>query len=540
MTLGEEVTIGLDLGTSGLKAVARGVHGRVVARAQAGYPTARPEPGASQQDPADWLTAIRAVASELAGTVPVRRWAGIGLSAMIPTLVTTDATGAPVGAAVTWEDARADEHGEALRRLLGPEELYRRTGQWVDGRYLLPMLIRLAGSDPDRVRSTAAVLGAKDYLYGWLTGEEPVTDPSTATGFGCYDLVAGQWLGDVLAATTDLLGQPVPALPEVRDSGHVGRLCPQAAGALGLPRGVPVVLGAADSVLGALGLGVRTPGEVAYVAGTSTVVLAVTDAPTPDPEHRYLLTPLAGTQGWGVEMDLLATGSSFRWLAELFGCDEAAVAGLGAIGLERDPRRAPCFLPYLAPGEQGALWDPSLTGRILGLTLHHDRADLAAALLTGIVLESRRCLHLAARATGRTGPVRVAGAGATSTAFRRALADASGREVLVTDPSADHSALGAAMLAAQALGVPGAVRSGPSAGADVPDEVPYEVVVPDPAATDAWSRRSERHERELSTLRCDRGTGASLHQRAAGRLRGGGPDQRGRPVRWRGLGGADR
>ena len=135
-------------------------------------------------------------------------------------------------------------------------------------------------------------------------------------------------------------------------------LRPEVAARLGCGQ-IPVCLGAADSVLGALGLGVRSPGQIAYVAGTSTVILGVTDTLVFDPQHRFLVTPLAEPGLWGLEMDLLATGSALRWLAGLLGdgLDEAAVIALAA---STDPADAPVVLPYLSPGEQGALWDPSL------------------------------------------------------------------------------------------------------------------------------------------------------------------------------------
>ncbi|HEX9064629.1 MAG TPA: FGGY family carbohydrate kinase, partial [Streptosporangiaceae bacterium] len=388
-----ELFIGLDLGTSGLKAVAADRAGDLIAFASAGYPTSRPVPGAAEQDPADWLAAVRDALAALAADAPPGRWAAIGLSGMIPTLVTADARGEATGAAVTWEDSRAEPQADRLRATFGRDggdALYRITGQWVDGRYLLPMLARVAAEQPDRASATATLLGAKDYLFGWLTGQV-ATDPSTATGFGCYDLRTGNWNGDILRAAGAAAGlTELPALPPVWPSASARPLREPVAQALGCPV-IPVCLGAADSVLGALGLGATAPGQVAYVAGTSTVVLGVTDRLVLDPWHRFLVTPLAGEGLWGLEMDLLATGSALRWLAGLFGddLDEAAVLDLAA---QVDPAQAPVVLPYLSPGEQGALWDPGLSGSVTGLTLRHDRRHLARGLVNGIVLESRRCL----------------------------------------------------------------------------------------------------------------------------------------------------
>ncbi|HEY1615962.1 MAG TPA: FGGY family carbohydrate kinase, partial [Streptosporangiaceae bacterium] len=379
--------IGLDLGTSGLKAVALAADGRVLGRAAAAYPTARPQDGACEQDPADWLAAGAAALAQLGSAVPTWRWRGIGLSAMIPTLVTLDAVAEPTGPAITWQDSRADNDGEAFRERFVADRLYRLTGQWVDGRYLLPMFARLVRAEPARAAATATIASAKDYLFGWLTGTI-ATDPSTAAGYGCYELAAGSWHPPARDAALGagapvrptgrwpaLPASPRPALPPVLPSAATRPLRAELASALGCPQ-LPVCLGAADSVLGALGLGVREPGQVAYIAGTSNVIMGVTGELVLDPGHRFLVTPLAEPGRWGVEMDLLATGSAIGWLSGLLGVPDGPAA-ITALAAGTDPRAAPVVLPFLSPGEQGALWDPRLHGAITGLTLRHGREHLA-------------------------------------------------------------------------------------------------------------------------------------------------------------------
>jgi len=446
----DRVCIGLDLGTSGLKGVALTAAGAVAARASAAYPTAHPAAGACEQDPGDWLRAVERVIGQLAARVPARQWRGIGLSGMIPTLVTLGSDGQPTGPAITWQDSRADARGDELRERGGAEALYRLTGQWVDGRYLLPMHAELAAADPGRADATATIACAKDYLFGWLTGEM-ATDPSTASGFGCYELETGRWNQAVLATAADLAqGAAQPALPPVLPSTASRPLRPELARSLGCGP-IPVALGAADSVLGALGLGVRDPGQVAYVAGTSNVIMGVSGQLVLDPEHRFLVTPLAEPGRWGLEMDLLATGSAITWLAGLLG-GELDAAGLVELAAGIDPALAPVVLPYLSPGEQGALWDPRLHGAVVGLHLGHGRQHLARGLVNGIVLESRRCLAVLDQTGGFGATLAVAGGSAADPAFRADLADASRRLIsMPADESTDYSARGAALLAARSI-----------------------------------------------------------------------------------------
>jgi sugar (pentulose or hexulose) kinase len=312
------------------------------------------------------------------------------------------------------------------------------------------------------------------------------TDPSTASGFGCYDLQARAWDDAILELAFGGTGSDRdPRLPEVLPSTHAVPLAAGAAAALRLPASIPVVLGAADSVLAARGLGVTEPGRVAVVAGTSTVILGVADRPVTDPTHRYLVTPLDRPGAWGLEMDLVATGSAVRWLAALIGVpsgDEAAVWRLaerlepGADGM--------LFLPYVGPGEQGALWDPDLRGTLAGATLAHTRAHVARALLDGITLESRRCASVLEALGGGRGDVVMSGPSVRSTAVTGALADATGRRVRwVRDPDHPASAWGAAALALEAV------------GAGSPPPAPLaDGVDPDPAAAPAWDALWARFE----------------------------------------------
>jgi xylulokinase len=495
MSESDDVYIGLDLGTSGLKGVALTPGGTVIARGSAAYPTHRPVPGACEQAPQTWIAAVESVAAQLRGVAPPERWRGIGLSAMIPTLITAEPGGEPAGPAITWQDSRADPHGDQLRERCGAEQLYRVTGQWVDGRYLLPMFLRVAGDEPARAAAVTWLLAAKDYLFGWLTGEI-ATDPSTATGFGCYRLAEGAWDGEVIAAAAALAGPAVPALPSlppVLPATTCWPLRAETAQRLGCDR-IPVCLGAADSVLGAFGLGVRDRGQVGYIAGTSNVIMGVADQLLLDPAHRFLVTPLAEPGRWGLEMDLLATGSAISWLAGLFGTgtDEAALVALAA-GV--DPRDAPFVLPYLSPGEQGALWDPLLRGAFVGLELRHRRRHLARGLVNGIVLESRRCLAVLDETQRFNRELQVAGRGAANPAFRADLADATRCRVgMPGGHGASSSARGAALLAALAIEGVLSASAIAATGTGTAQEPAPPVAEPDPGRAAMWDELWDSYE----------------------------------------------
>ncbi len=436
------IAIGLDLGTSSAKALAVEVAtGRVLARVRRPYPTSRPEPGAAEQAPGDWMAAVVGALGELAQSTSAQEWIGIGLSAMLPTLVCLDDAGEPVGPAVVWEDIRAEADACELAESHPEAAAYARTGQHLDARYLVPMYRRIVRRDPEAARRISRIAGAKDYVFARLTGHL-LTDPSTAVGSGVSAVADGAH------ASGDW-----PELPEVRPATETRGLVEGVARLVGAPSGIPVALGAADSVLGAVALGARPGRDVAIISGTSTVILGTRTGPEADPGGRSLVTPLADG-GFGWEMDLVATGSAFAWLAGLTGASsvEALLAEAGSV----HPAEAPEVLPYLGPGEQGALWEPGLFGGFAGLTLGSTRGQLMRGLLTGIVLEARRCIAVIdPPADGR---LLVAGSSARSPVLLQDLADACGRAVEADLIETDHSALGAADLVASTCGFDPASR----------------------------------------------------------------------------------
>lgn len=429
--------LGIDLGTSAVKAVVLDREGRLLAAGEAAFPTAAERPGQAEQDPGDWLEATAAAVASAGrglGGGWAARIAGIGLAGQLPTLVVLGAEG-PLGPAVAWSDARADAWAASLldgkRRAL----LYRKTGMPIDGRYLAPMFRFHWQARRDAAR---AILSAKDCLCHALTGRA-VTDPSTAAGYGVYGL-AGGW-DPALCAIWEL--DPALLPPVQSAESPAGPLGAAGARLLGLPEGLPVAVGAADSVAAALAMGGLAEGVVSVVMGSSTVIIDALKRPRLDRRRRYLLTPHARPGWFGREMDLLATGSGQRWLERLFGWTagelqaRAATAAPGAGGL--------FFAPYLAGGEQGALWDLALSGALHGLALHHGPAEIARAFLEGVQFEIRRCLEVLAE-TGAVDRIVLAGHASASPAAVQMMADILNRPVEIF-PHHSPAAIGAALLA---------------------------------------------------------------------------------------------
>jgi xylulokinase len=446
-TVAQRITLGLDLGTSAVKVVAIGSDDAVAGEGAADFPTMSSQPDQAEQAPSDWLRAVAAAMAALDDSMRRTRgaaWreqvAAIGLTGQLPTLVCLADSG-PIAPAITWQDGRAEAWAAARVDAAHRTRMYARTGMPIDGRYLAPMLQFHFGDRRHEVRS---VLSAKDYLLFALTARR-LTEPSTAAGYGVYDLSERCFAKDLC----EFWSLPESLLPPVQAANSAaGPLTESGAAILGLPVGIPVSTGAADSVCAAYSMAGLDERVASISFGSSAVIIGSSAAPRFDPSIRYLLTPHVTESWYGREMDLLATGTGYRWLSALFDWQNgeidrrAAHSVPGSHGL--------CFPPYLASGEQGALWNPRLRGALFGLNLRHSHSDIARAYLEGVFYEVKRCVEVMAESTPIDSVI-VSGNIVYSPGSMQMLADILGRTVAaVSDKS--PAAIGAALLARRILG----------------------------------------------------------------------------------------
>ncbi len=440
MTSSERAILSIDLGTSRVKVAVLDGSFTLDAEATA-YPSQTDANGRAEQRTTDWLDGLAAACSPL-----VRRHSGtigaVVVTAQMPTLVSVDGGGRVIGPAITWQDSRAD--GLVAERLDGAARarVASVAGTPIDGRYILPMHLRRLGEPGYEPR---LLLSAKDFLFFVLTGEA-VTDPSTASGFGNYDLRTRGFsseLGELWGISANLLPRVEPATYHAPLKGNGAQL-------LGLPTGTPVWLGAADSVCAHHAVTQSLPDATSVIDGSSTVIIVTAPDGVSDVGGAVLQTPLVDG-GLGVELDLLATGASLAWLAHLMGLTAHQLESLALAA--PDPASATArFTPYLAGGEQGVLWRSDLSGELSGLSLATSRSEVALALFEGIAFETVRCLRFLSdyRASG---PI-VSLAGNHSTHLGAALVAAVTGRTTFAVRGHSPSLLGAALLVAKELGWP--------------------------------------------------------------------------------------
>jgi xylulokinase len=412
--------IGLDVGTTGVKALALSEDGMVVGRAEEEYPLSIPRPGWAEQDPEDWVRAAES-ALEALGAKADR----VGLSGQMHGLVALDADQRVLRPAILWNDQRTAEECAEIEERIGLERLIELTGNRALPGFTAPKLLWLRRHEPEVYEQIAHVLLPKDYVRLRLTNEL-ATDVADASGTLLLDVAGRRWSDEVL----DALEVPREWLPPVHESTEIA--------------------GAGDQAAGALGVGVDEPGPASVVLGTSGVVFAPLAKFVADPKGAAHVFCHAVPGTWHAMGVMLSAGGSLRWYRQAF------VGGEPFERLDKEAETWPAgsagvvFLPYLA-GERTPHADPDARGAFVGLALQHDRGALVRALLEGVAYGLRDSLE-GLRALGcRIDVGRVSGGGARSALWLRIVASVLGVPLERTEVE-EGAAYGAALLAGVAAG----------------------------------------------------------------------------------------
>ncbi|GLU48522.1 xylulokinase [Nocardiopsis ansamitocini] len=445
-----DALLGIDLGTSGVKALVVATDGTVLAEADAAHPVSAPAHGWAETDPKEWWTACVGAVHAALARAGHPRIVAIGLDGQMHGLVLASADGTPVRPALLWADQRAT--GELVRwRGLSAAEQTRLANPLTPG-MLGPLLSWTARHEPAALAAARWALLPKDWLRLHLTNNA-ATDPSDASATLLWDMPANTWS----SAAIDAAGVPGRLLPPVRSSAKSsGELAPEAAAELGLNAGTPVAVGAGDTPAALHATGLRAQ-QAQLTVGSGAQLVLLTDTPAAVEGVNVYRT--AAATGWYRMAAVQNAGIALEWVRGLLGADWTELYDAAAVGEPGAGKTL--FVPHLT-GERTPVLDPLATGVLSGLRLGTDRAAVLRAALEGVALSVRHAAT--ALPGGLPASVRLAGGGARHPAFRRLLADVLGVELVpITLRSA--SGLGAALLAADAVGLS---VPAPALGLDLP------------------------------------------------------------------------
>jgi xylulokinase len=470
--------LGLDCGTSGLKALLTDEGGEPIASAARTYSTTRPRAGWSEQNPDDWATAMAGAIADLENNAGkgLSGLKAIGFSGQMHGAVLLDRADRPIRPAILHNDGRAVREADELARdyphlaqIVGVKPMPGFTG---------PKLKWIARNEPDHRRLVNSLLSPKDYLRLKLSGER-ASDMSDAAGTWLLDEARRDWSWQAFDACD---ADPAWAPPLFEGSAPAGQIRAEAADALGLPRGVLLAAGGGDAAVGAVGLGAIAPGEAFISLGTATQLIVATDQFMSAPEKLVHAFAHALPNRWYAMAAMLNGAGALAFVGRLLGaspdaleCEAAAdYPGPGAL----------LFLPYLS-GERTPLDDPYARGVLFGLSEASSRADVARAVMEGVALtlaDARDCL---AEAGARIERVGLIGGGAKSLLWMRMIAAATGFTVVRMKGGETGPAYGAARLARIA-----ATGESPEAVC-LPSQI-ADVTEPDPKLADLFGRQRER------------------------------------------------
>ncbi|MGY2284142.1 xylulokinase [Pseudomonas gingeri] len=449
-----QALIGIDIGTSGCKALLLDVHGAVIAADTATYPLSQPRPGWTEQDPELWIDGARRAIAGVLAKAPGVELLGVGLSGQMHGLVPLDAAQQVLRPAILWNDQRNAAECEWITATAGGlDGLLKATDNRMLVGYTGGKIVWMQRHEPELFARLSTVLNPKDYLRLRLTGEI-ASEVSDASGTGLFNVRSRQWASGLI----EQLGIDPGLLPPVFESQVVsGRVSARGAALFGLPVGTPVAGGGGDSVIQTLGSGVIAPGELQTTIGTAGILAAALDEPRDNPDGRLQIFCNVAADKWHCMGVSLNAGGSMNWFRDSF-CAGAngVVPSFEQIVAEAEKSPAGAhgllFLPYLN-GERCPHPDPLLRAAFVGLTARHDRGDMARAVMEGAV-HALADMHALMKPLGIDGHViKASGGGARSALWRQLQADIFGCDVLTTEGAAEGAAFGAALVAGLAMGV---------------------------------------------------------------------------------------
>ena len=439
--------LGIDIGTSSCKTTLFRPDGTAAASGGSIWQVSYPRKGWAEQDPRDWWTGVCRATREMmaeSGISPAEI-AGIGVDGQSWSAVALDAAGEVLCPTPIWTDTRSAEICRETAERLGEETLFSLCGNPAQPGYTWPKILWYRRHRPEVFEKTARILQSNSYIVYRMTGAM-TQDLSQGYGYACFDMRRGRWDDGMCAE----LGIPRTFLPDLMPChGTAGRLTKEAAEAMGLAEGIPVVAGGLDAACGTLGAGVVSAGQTQEQGGQAGGMSICIDEYAADP--RLILGFHVVPGKWLLQGGTTGGGGALKWLREttcpelsfeeMSGLAETVPAGSGGV----------TFLPYMA-GERSPIWNPEACGVYFGLNFGTTRGRMIRACMEGAAYALRHNLETAAAAGARAQVLRAMGGSANSPVWTQIKADVTGCEIEV--PGSDTATtLGAAMLAGVGTGV---------------------------------------------------------------------------------------
>lgn len=446
--------LAVDVGTSSLRAIIYDINGRAIFTSKQEYsPEFNRLPSYVEQDPATWKKALISTLKEISIYLnqSQKDISAIAVTSQRASVIPVSNECKPLYHAIMWQDKRSLDKCEKLDKLIGKDELYKRTGLRLDPYFSLPKMIWLKEEAPEVFQKAYKLIGVQDFVVYQLT-HKFVTDWTQASRTMLLDIKKFKWDEDILKA----IGISASLLPDLCSPGSVvGGLTEEISVLTGLKAGIPVIIAGGDQQCAAIALNVLKDGYAEVNTGTGSFVIAYSDKPVFDEKSRTLCSAAAIPGKWIVEAGMFTTGSIYRWFKEQFYEPFLEKGDIYEV-LNKDIENSPIgsngiiILPHFE-GSAAPYWNPLAKGVIFNLTLGTKREDIARAILEGICAEIAENILLIENIKGNIYTISVAGGLTKFNLFNQMQADTFNKKVIKYQQS-EASSLGAAISAFTTLG----------------------------------------------------------------------------------------
>jgi xylulokinase len=433
------VYLGLDLGTSGVKALLIDRQQRIIDSKNASLSVSRPHPGWSEQDPNVWISACESALEQLKAAQPeaFSQIKAISFSGQMHGATLLDENGEPLRPAILWNDTRSYKEAAELDAM---PEFRQLSGNIVFPGFTAPKLVWVARNEPEVFAKTAKVLLPKDYIAFWLSGEY-LSEMSDAAGTSWLNVTDRCWSEELLALSGMRLDQ-MPRLVEGSDA--AGTIRAELANRWGLSSDVIIGGGAGDNAASAIGMGVVSEGQAFLSLGTSGVIFAATDGFKPLPASAVHAFCHAIPNTWHQMGVILSATDALNWYANLTGCSAAELDA--ELPISANEPASVRFLPYLS-GERTPHNDAQIRGVFVGLEHESDRATLTQAIMEGVAFAIRDNLEALNQAGSIVNEIIAVGGGSRSDFWIQTLSNVLNKSILIPADGDFGAAFGAARLA---------------------------------------------------------------------------------------------
>ncbi|MBU2699958.1 gluconokinase [Sporomusaceae bacterium BoRhaA] len=454
----QQAVMGIDIGTTGCRAVIYRPDGTTLANQSLEYPLYTPQAAWAEQDPEEIYAAFIQVVSRamVQSKLKADELAGICFSAVMHSVIPIDQNGHPLHNMLIWADSRSQLYTEKLKNDFDVKNIYCKTGCPLHPMYPLSKILWFKYERPDIFARTAKFIGIKEFICYRLFGKF-IVDKSVATATALYNIHTMEWdseLLTILGISSEMLSEVVPTTFIVQ--GIVSEIADR----LGILTDTPLVMGATDGILSNIGAGAINPGQVTAMIGTSGAVRIVTDKPKVDEKMRtwcYNMTEDYWVLGGAINNG----GIAFRWARDKFAATEQYVADKLDLDtyeiLSKYAEQKPAgsdgliMLPFFS-GERAPYYNANARGVLFGLNLNHGKRHLVRATMEGIVYSMFSVFRALEEVTGKAGEIRVSGSFTRSRLWVQIMADVFGR-VITVPGEPEGAAFGAAILGMYALGM---------------------------------------------------------------------------------------